>query len=143
MRVYWVKRDLAFGSIIKTGRDVDSLRGLGVTHVINLLKNRNGKKIRLFDSIWIPFKDDKKPRPKWFYRAASKFHNRALRKKDSKLLVMCYHGRSRSASLAFFLLRSSGMSAGKAEKRIRVARTNAMLPRAYRESCERFLGRNA
>jgi protein-tyrosine phosphatase len=143
MRVYWVKRDLAFGSIIKTWGDVDSLRERGVTHVINLLKHRNGKKIRIFDSIWLPFKDDKKPRPKWFYKRALKFHKRASRKKDSKLLVMCYHGRSRSASLTFFLLRSLGMSASKAEKRIRVARANAMLPRAYRESCERFLRRNA
>ena len=143
MRVYWVKRDLAFGSIIKAWRDVDSLRELGVTHVINLLKHRNGKKIKLFDSIWLPFKDDKKPRPKWFYRKALKFHKRASRKNNSKLLVMCYHGRSRSASLTYFLLRSSGMSAVKAENRIRTARTNAMLPVAYRNSGERFLAKNA
>jgi len=139
MRLYWVKRDLAFGSIIKTWHDVASLRGLGITHVINLLKNRNGKKIRRFDSVWLPFRDDKKPRPKGFYQRALKFHKQASRKKRSKLLVMCYHGRSRSASLTYFLLRSSGVTAANAEKSIRTARSNAMLPRAYRNSCERFL----
>ena len=139
MRVYWVNRRLAFGSIIKTWNDVESLRDSGFTHVINLLKHRNGKKIRQFDSLWLPFRDDKKPRPKWFYKRALKFHKRASRKKGSKLLVMCYHGRSRSASLAYFLLRSSGMATGTAETKIRVARWNAMLPRAYRESCESFL----
>ena len=92
MRVYWVNKHLAFGSIIKTQRDVDLLHGLGITHVINLLKNRNGKKIRRFDSLWLPFRDDKKPPPKWFYNKALNFHKRAFRKKGSKLLVMCYHG---------------------------------------------------
>ena len=139
MRVYWVQNNLAFGSAITTWRDVDLLRGLGITHVINLLRNRNGKKVREFDLLRLAFKDNKKPRPKWFYRAASKFHRRATRNKSSKLLVMCHHGRCRSASLAYFLLRSSGMIAREAEKRIRIARPNAMLPRAYRESGELFL----
>jgi protein-tyrosine phosphatase len=139
MRVYWVKGNLAFGSIIKTWRDVNSLRRLGINHVINLLKNRNGKKIRRFNSLWLPFRDDKKPRPKWFYKRALKFHKRACRKKGAKLLVMCYHGRSRSASLTYFLLRSSGVTPTTAESRIRAARSNAMLPRTYRDSCERFL----
>lgn len=139
MRVYWVNKHLAFGSIIKTWRDVDSLRDLGITHVINLLKNRNGKKIRDFDSLWLPFRDDKEPRPKWFYKKALEFSKRASRKNRSRLLVMCYHGRSRSASLTYFLLRASGMSTGKAESRIRAARQNAMLSKAYRESGESFL----
>ena len=141
MRVYWVNKRLAFGSIIKTERDVELLHGLGVTHVINLLKNRNGKKIRRFDSLWLSFRDDKRLRPKWFYKKALKFHKRAFRKRGSKLLVMCYHGRSRSASLTYCILRSSGMTATTAEKRVRAARHNAMLPRAYRDSCERFLGK--
>jgi len=143
MRVYWVNKHLAFGSVIRTWRDVESLREFGVTHVINLLKNRNGKKIRRFNSLWLPFRDDKKPRPKWFYKRALKFHKRTSRKKNSKLLVMCYHGRSRSASLTYFLLRSSGMTEARAENRIRKARPAAILPRAYRYSCERFLRKDA
>jgi len=143
MRVFWVRRDLAFGSAIMTWRDVKVLRGLGVTHVINLLKNRNGKKIRRFKSLWLPFKDDKKPRPKWFYKAAFKFHERATRNTGSKILVMCHHGRCRSASLTYFLLRSSGMHTSKAKEKIWLARPTAMLPRAYRDSCEQFLNKKS
>jgi hypothetical protein len=71
-----------------------------------------------------------------------KFHRRATRERGSRLLVMCHHGRCRSASLTYFLLRSAGMTPVRAEDRIRVVRTNAMLPKAYRESCERFLRKN-
>ncbi len=130
---------MAFGSVITTWDDVTALQNFGVTHVINLLKNRNGKKVREFKTLRLAFKDDKKPRPSWFYRKALKFHHRARRRNGYKLLVMCHHGRSRSASLTYFLLRASGMTPTRAEAKIRGARTNAMLPKAYRESCERFL----
>lgn len=139
MRVYWVNKHLAFGSAITTWNDVDTLLNLGITHVINLRRNRNDKKIRVFKFLWLRFRDDKKPRPKWFYRKALKFHHGARRHKGFKLLVMCHHGRSRSASLTFFLLRSSGISVFEAERRIRMARPNAMLPKAYRDSGESFL----
>jgi len=142
MRVFWVRRNLAFGSAITTWRDVEQLREQGISHVINLRKNRNGKKIKEFDYLWLPFKDDKKERPKWFYRAALKFHRRATRNGELKLFVMCHHGRCRSASLTYFLMRSTGTTALKAEKRIRMVRPNAMLPKAYRESGEQFLRRN-
>ena len=143
MRVFWVRRNLAFGSAIATWRDVEALQELGVTHVINLQRNKHTKKIRKFKSLWLPFRDDKKPRPKWFYRAALKFHRRAASDKSSKLLVMCHHGRCRSASLTYFLLRTTGVAAATAEAKVRKARTNAVLPRAYRDSCERFLERIA
>jgi len=139
MRVFWVRRNLAFGSAITTWRDVEILRERGISHVINLRKNRNDKKVKEFEFLWLPFKDDKKERPKWFYRAALKFHRRTMRGKHSKLFVMCHHGRCRSASVTYFLMRASGTSALKAEKRIREVRPIAMLPRAYRHSCERFL----
>ncbi len=141
MRVFWVRKNLAYGSAITTWRDVESLQENGITHVINLQKNKHTKKVRQFQSFWLRFKDDKKPRPKWFYRNALKFYRRANRDKESKLLVMCHHGRCRSASLAYFLLRSGGMTPGKAEAMVRKARTNAVLPKAYRDSCERFLKR--
>lgn len=143
MRVFWVRNNLAFGSAITTWRNVEALNEVGITHVINLMKNRNGKKTREFEFLWLPFKDDKKPRPKWFYRDALKFHRKASRDEGSKLFVMCHHGRSRSASLTYFLLRSSGMIASKVEKTIRKVRPNAMLPKAYRESCEEFLRKNS
>lgn len=142
MRVYWVRSNLAFGRSINTWRDVDCLKNVGITHIINLKKNRNGKKVRAFKSLWLPFKDDKKPRPSRFYRAALRFYQKATRDKASRVFIMCRYGRCRSASLAYFLLRSSGMAASKAERTIRVARSNAMLPKAYRDSCELFLERS-
>lgn len=143
MQVFWVQKNLAFGSAITTWPDVAKLGELGITHVINLLRNRNDKKIRKFELLWLPFKDDKKPRPKWFYRAALKFRARVAHDTGSKLFVMCHYGRSRSASLTYFLLRSSGVSAEKAENNIRMARPNALLRKAYRESSELFLRGNS
>ena len=139
MRVFWVRKNLAFGSAITTWGNVEALQALGITHVINLQRNKHTKKIRQFKTLWLPFKDDKKERPKWFYRAALKFHRRASRHKTSKLLVMCHHGRCRSASLTYFLLRSAGVTAALAEAKVRKARTNAVLARAYRDSSEQFL----
>jgi len=49
MRVFWVRRNLAFGSAITTWRNVGELRERGISHVINLRKNRNGKKIKEFE----------------------------------------------------------------------------------------------
>ena len=139
MRVFWVRRNLAFGSAITTWRDVEQLREQGISHVINLRKNRNGKKIKEFDYLWLPFRDDKKERPKWFYRAALKFHQRSMRHKRSKLFVMCHHGRCRSASLTFFLLRAGGTSPRAARSLVLAARPTAQIVRTYRVSGERYL----
>jgi protein-tyrosine phosphatase len=61
--------------------------------------------------------------------------------KDSKakVFVMCRHGVCRSASLAYFLIRSSGVSPKKAEAKVRRARPHIRIARAYRESSEEFL----
>lgn len=139
MRIYWVRKNLAFGSAITTWGDVDETQRLGFTHVINLLKNRHCRKIRQFNSLWLSFRDDKKKRPKWFYRKALKFHQEAARRKYAKLLVMCHHGRCRSASLTLFLLRSEGIKLEAAKFKVLKARPTAKIIRAYRESGEKFL----
>jgi protein-tyrosine phosphatase len=139
VKVFFVAKRLAFGSAITTWSDVKQLQGLGITHVINLLRNTNTKKIRQFKWLWLPFKDDKKARPRWFYKNALKFHKRATRKRGRKVFVMCHHGISRSASLAYFLLRASGLGADKAESTIRQARPCAKIVRAYRQAGEEYL----
>jgi protein-tyrosine phosphatase len=140
VRAFFVTKRLAFGSMIATWADVERLERLGVTHVINLLRNKNSRKIRQFKWLWLPFRDDKKPRPRWFYRKALKFYKRTTRNLSRKVFVMCHHGRCRSASLAYFLLRASGVGPGKAESTVRQARPCAQIVRAYRESGERYLG---
>jgi protein-tyrosine phosphatase len=139
VKAFFVTKRLAFGSMITTWSDVERLQHLGITHVINLLRNKNTKKIRQFKWLWLPFTDDKKPRPRWFYRKALKFHKRATRKRDSKVFVMCHHGISRSASMAYFLLCASGLGSDKAESTILRVRPCAHIVRAYRESGEKFL----
>jgi protein-tyrosine phosphatase len=139
VKAFVVTKRLAFGSMITTWSDVEHLRSLGITHVINLLRNTNTKKIRRFKWLWLPFKDDKKPRPRWFYKKALKFYKRAGRDRYRKVFVMCHHGISRSASMAYFLLRASGLEPTKAESIVRHARPSAKIVRAYRESGERYL----
>jgi protein-tyrosine phosphatase len=139
VKVFFVTKRLAFGSAISTWPNVERLRDLGITHVINLQRNKNNKKVRQFEWLWLPFKDDKKPRPRWFYKRALKFHKRAARDRSRKLFVMCHHGISRSASMTFFLLRASGFGAGKAESAIRRVRPCAKIVPAYRQSGEEYL----
>jgi protein-tyrosine phosphatase len=139
VKVFSLTKRLAFGSMITSWSDVEPLQHLGITHVINLLRNKNSKKIRQFKWLWLPFKDDKKPRPRWYYGKALKFYKRATRKRDRKVFIMCHHGISRSASLAYFLLRASGFGPHKAESIVRQARPNAKIVRAYRESGEKYL----
>lgn len=139
MKAFFLTRRLAFGSMITTWSDVEQLRRLGITHVINLLRNKNSKKVRQFQWLWLPFKDDKRSRPRWFYRKAVRFHKRVAQKRDRKVFVMCHHGICRSASLAYFLLRASGLGPEEAESTILRARPRARVVRAYRQSGEEYL----
>ena len=139
MKAFFVTERLAFGSSITTWRHVEQLQELGITHIINLRRSTNNKKIRRFRWLWLPFKDDKKRRPRWFYRRALKFHRRATQKRNSKVFVMCHHGICRSASLVYFLLRARGIGAPRAELIVRQARQRVQIARAYRESGEQYL----
>jgi protein-tyrosine phosphatase len=141
LKIFFVTKRLAFGSAITTWADVEQLQRLGVTHVINLKRNKNSKKVRQFTWLWLPFKHDNKPRPRWFYRKVLRFYERATRKSNRKVLVMCHYGISRSASLAYILLRASNHPPSRAEYRVRKARPNAKIVRAYRESGEEYLRR--
>jgi predicted protein tyrosine phosphatase len=138
MKVFWVTKRLAFGSAVRTRGHIEKLRALGITHIINLRWSTNAR-VGLFPHIWLRFHDDDKPRPRWFYRRALQFYRKAMKHPQAKVLVMCHHGRCRSASLAYFLLRASGKSPRKAERRIKEARPAAHVVPAYRSSSETFL----
>jgi protein-tyrosine phosphatase len=141
VKAFFVSKRLAFGSAIKTKTHVKQLRVLGITHVINLRWSENNAKVRKFRYIWLRFHDDKKPRPRWFYKRALKFYRKAMKKRDTKLLVMCHHGICRSASLTYFLLRFSGESRNKAERKVKRARSLARVVSAYRDSGEKYVRR--
>ena len=138
MKAFFVSKRLAFGSAIKTKTHVKKLKALGITHVINLRRSNN-KKIQRFANIWLPFPDDLKPRPRWFYKRTLKFYRKAMKRGHSKLFVMCHHGICRSASLAYFFLRYSGKSRIQAKRRIKTARPMARVVPAYRKSSEVYL----
>ena len=139
MKAFFVTKRLVFGSAITTWRHVEQLQELGITYVINLRRSTNNKKIRQFKWLWLPFKDDKKKRPRWFYRNALKFHMKAARKRNGKVLVMCHHGICRSVSLVYFILRARGIGEPEAELKVRQARRRVQIARAYRESGEKYL----
>jgi protein tyrosine phosphatase (PTP) superfamily phosphohydrolase (DUF442 family) len=138
--VFFVSKRLAFGSAITTKTDVKQLRGLGITHVINLRRSNN-RKVRKFWHLWLPFRDDKKSRPRWFYKRTLKFYRKAMKQRDAKLFVMCRRGICRSSSLTHFILRFSGLSSRRAEAMIKNVRPSASIARAYRESGEKYLRR--
>lgn len=140
MKAWFVTKRLAFGSAITTWGHVDQLQALGITHIINLRHGKHGKKVRQFKSLWLPFKDDMKPRPRWFYRYVLRFYVKAMREPDSKLFLMCHHGLSRSPSLAYFFLRgASGFSHSRAQNAVLQVRPRAIIARGYREGGEIFL----
>lgn len=142
MKAYWVTKRLAFGSAILSSGHAERLRAFGVTHVINPRRHKHNRHVRSFKALWLPFKDDLKSRPAWFYRRALAFYSQALGKPDSKVFVMCHHGVCRSASLTYFLLRACGHGMKQAASAVRKARKRAQIARAYRDSCEAFLIRN-
>jgi protein-tyrosine phosphatase len=139
VKAFFVSQRLAFGSAIETKTHAKQLQALGITHVINLRWSQNNAKVRQFQHIWLPFHDDKKPRPRWFYKRTLKFYKKAMKRHDAKLLVMCHHGICRSASLTYFFLRSSGHGRSRAEQRIKNSRPTARIVPAYRESSEKYL----
>jgi protein tyrosine phosphatase (PTP) superfamily phosphohydrolase (DUF442 family) len=139
VKAFFVTKRLAFGSAITSWQHVEQLKRLGITHVINLRYNKHGKKLRQFRSLWLPFSDDKKPRPRWFYAQARSFFNRAFRRSNAKVFVMCRHGICRSPSLTYFFLRLSGESANRSKALVLEVRPCARIVLAYCESGERFL----
>jgi protein-tyrosine phosphatase len=139
VKAFFVTKRLAFGSAITKWRHVEQLRDLGITHVINLRRRTNNKKVRQFQWLWLPFKDDKKARPRWFYKRALKFYQRAVRQRDARVFVMCRMGICRSASLAYFFLRASEKSENEARERVVSARPCATVARAYLTSGEEYL----
>jgi protein-tyrosine phosphatase len=141
MRAYFVNKRLAFGSAVNSWPDVERLRAMGITHVINLRRNRHGKKIKSFKHLWLPFWDDKKPRPRWFYKQSRSFFDKAMLAPNTKVFVMCHFGICRSASLTYFLLRHSGKGPNKSKALVLKVRPCAVFARAYIESCEEFLSR--
>jgi len=142
VQAFFVTKRLAFGGEITTWRSVEQLQALGITHVVNLLSNEHRKKILQFKNVRLSFRDDMKPRPRWFYRHALRFYNRAMRKPNSKVFVMCRLGICRSASLAYFFLRASGFGFAQAESIVLRARPCAKIRRTYRECGEQFLKHN-
>ena len=142
VQAFFVTKRLAFGSEIITWGHVEQLQTLGITHVVNLLSNKHGKKIHQFKNLRLSFRDDMKPRPRWFYRHALRFYKRAMRKPNSKVFVMCRLGICRSASLTYFFLRASGYGYAQAENTVLRARPCAKIRRTYRECGESFLKRS-
>jgi protein-tyrosine phosphatase len=142
VRLFWVSKKLAFGpaSAISTWERVRRLHEDGFTHVINLRSSRRYRsKLRSFHSLWLPFPDDKRKRPAWFYRRALRFYEQAKNGGRGRVLVICHRGICRSASLTYFLLRASGCNHNRAENTIRRVRPRAIICRAYRECGEKFL----
>jgi protein-tyrosine phosphatase len=139
VKAFFVTKRLAFGSGITRWRDVQQLKRLGITHVINLRCNLHDKKVRQFECLWLPFKDDKKSRPRWFYRKALTFYVRTLRQRNAKIFVMCRLGICRSASLTYFFLRASGKPETAARSLVIKARPWATVARGYQISGEKFL----
>jgi protein-tyrosine phosphatase len=140
MKVFWVSKRLAFGNTVTTWQHVEQLQELGITHIINLRHGKHSKKVRKFKSLWLPFRDDGKSRPRWFYRWALRFYKRAMRKPNNKVFVMCHHGISRSPYLAYFLLRGAlGFTHSRAQNAVLRVRPRAIIARGYREGGEIFL----
>jgi protein-tyrosine phosphatase len=140
MKVFCVSKRLAFGSAICSWQHVRQLHAMGFSHVLNLRSSKRYKtKLRSFHSLWLPFPDNKKPRPSWFYRDALRFYEHAARRSDSAVFVMCHHGICRSASLTYFLLRASGLASTRAQNAVLRVRPRAIICRAYRECGEQFL----
>jgi protein-tyrosine phosphatase len=137
VKAFFVSKRLAFGSAIKTKTHVKKLNVLGITHVINLRRSNN-KQIQKFSNLWLSFPDDLKPRPQWFYKRTLKFYRKAMRVRNARLFVMCHHGICRSASLTYFLLRSTGKSRSEAESKVKSARPTARVVPAYRDSAEKY-----
>jgi hypothetical protein len=138
MQVFWVSKRLAFGSAITTWGHVEQLQALGITHVVNLRHGNHNKKIRQFKNLRLSFRDDKKPRPNWFYRHALRFYLKAIRKPNSKLFIFCHHGLCRSPSLTYFFLRVDGFSPARAKSTVLKARKCARIVPAYQQSGEDF-----
>ena len=89
MRVFFVDRQLAFGSAVKTEAHVEKLRALGITHLLNLRRYRS-RRAQRFRFLSLGVRDNGRPRPPRFYERALRFYKKAMKRPDTKLFVMCH-----------------------------------------------------
>ena len=138
MRIYFVNDRLSFGSAVSSEKDIRQLLRRGITHVINLRRTNVNLKDH-FNCVWLPRRNDYRPRTTLFYRKALNAFRKISKQNGSKLFVMCHHGYHRSPSLVYFFLRASGVPSSEARHLISQARLAARVVTSYAESAERFL----
>jgi protein-tyrosine phosphatase len=125
----WPHRRIALGSAVWLPEHVESLRRVGITHVLDCQHSGAGEAFFRGSSIvhfHCPTEDDGQPKAwEWFLRGVQ-FARQVLGDPSAKLLVHCAAGVNRSPAMTYAVMRAVlGMPAGKAWKAIERARPKA------------------
>jgi protein-tyrosine phosphatase len=135
---HWVTERLALGSAVTERKHVRAIRRDGITHVLDCAHLSQSEP--LFAGTGIVYRqhgvaDDRQKKPdEWFLQGID-FVLQSLRAHDTKVLVHCRLGFSRSPSMLYAILLALGDSPDDAVARIKAARVMASV--TYREDADR------
>jgi len=128
----FVTARVATGSSIRTAKDVEKLKRVGITHVIDCREEAYDSYYKPTEEelckagdlayLWIGVDDDGKPKPIEWFRKGIRFALRALSKPNTRVFSHCAAGYNRGPSMAYAILRAQGLSAARAEQAIRDVR---------------------
>jgi len=145
LNISLITKYLAVGAAPRTTDALESLRDLGVSHILDLRAERkqsdilvNAEKVSVS---WVPTYDDWRPKSAEFYRDLTNVLNSILNNGE-KLLVCCGAGEHRAPLAGVLALVTMGYSLDAAAEMVQKARPVAEILPAYRSSLVEFLEAN-
>jgi protein-tyrosine phosphatase len=142
MDMSWVTERIALGGGIWNARNMEELRDMGVTHVIDMqiefddrpLGEQCGVKV-----LWNPTDDDFLPKPPALLERGVDFALAALKGPETKLYIHCAAGVHRAPMMTLAVLCSMGWEIDPAMELIERRRPVVDFADVYVESVRRFL----
>jgi len=141
--ISFVTENLGIGAAPRSKDAVRELKGLGITHLIDLRAERKESNILTESNEmivhWVPTYDDWQPKPLDFYtKLGDEIKKSMLVKGDAKLFICCGAGKHRAPLAGVFALGTMGYSLDDAVLMIKKARPNAELLPVYISSLRSY-----
>jgi predicted protein tyrosine phosphatase len=126
----WITDRLAIGGMIGTSANIQGLKRLGITHVIDLQAEFDDTPLAAEAAVgvlWLPVPNSPGPVSPEAVRHAAEFAGAVLAEDGSRLFVHCMAGRNRAPTFAYAILRAQGWNREDALSRILQAEPRALL----------------
>jgi hypothetical protein len=138
----WVIDCLAIGGMIGTAANMQRIKGLGITHVLDLQAEFDDSPLGVaagIEVLWLAVPETWGILPLELIGQAITFATQALAEPANRLFVHCLAGRNRAPLFTYAILRAMNYEHDTSVERIRKAVPRARLENEYLRNIEHFL----